>query len=147
MYFLPLRISKNILRIYKTCRYYSLNNRAPFNNLSSVSGTSFQDDCCSYCRGTKYIKCISCNGDMFSQNCTYCKDTKFIKCISCNIGGIFHQDDCCPYCRSTKYIKCISCNGVGKIYFDGCKEMICDDCRGNGNKCKYCGSNDFINTL
>lgn len=48
--------------------------------------------------------------------------------------------DSCEYCKGRIMVKCIECNGVGRVYFDGFKESICDSCTGWGcNICQMCG--------
>jgi hypothetical protein len=54
----------------------------------------------------------------------------------------------CKYCNGMCVVKCITCNGAGRHYFDGKKEMLCDDCKGRGSCiCIFCNGtgNDYFN--
>jgi hypothetical protein len=54
-------------------------------------------------------------------------------------GGLFSKSKYCAYCKGTGNIRCYTCNGNGKVYMEGMKEYICDDCnRGGMSTCTMC---------
>jgi len=51
----------------------------------------------------------------------------------------FCNNDKCEYCKGNQLV-CRLCKGIGKTYFDGCKEHICNNCNGCGIvQCDICG--------
>jgi hypothetical protein len=70
------------------------------------------------------------------------------KNIYCTESGRFSQLKHCPYCRGSSYTKCYTCCGIGKLYIDGMKEYLCDDCGGCGydicNMCRGSGKNPIM---
>jgi hypothetical protein len=57
----------------------------------------------------------------------------------CTESGRFSQLKHCPYCKGNLYTKCYTCCGSGKLYLNGMKEYLCDDCGGRGNDiCRMC---------
>jgi DnaJ-class molecular chaperone len=63
-----------------------------------------------------------------------------------NIGLIRHSQkfnkinkECCRYCNGIKYVKCLECHGSGRIFYDGMKEHLCNNCKGRGEIiCNFC---------
>jgi hypothetical protein len=57
-----------------------------------------------------------------------------------NTSGVFSQSNNCEYCKGTMYIRCYTCHGNGKVYKEGMREYICDDCHRSGTLiCDMCG--------
>lgn len=62
-------------------------------------------------------------------------------------SSMFSSSKYCPYCGGEKYYKCLECDGCGKLYSDGMREYLCNECRGRGlAPCSMCGGSG-INIL
>ena len=55
-------------------------------------------------------------------------------------SGLFSQSEHCEYCQGFTYVTCHTCAGYGKMFMDGMREYLCDDCGGGGKIiCRMCG--------
>lgn len=54
-------------------------------------------------------------------------------------SGLFSQSKYCYYCSGNMYIKCYTCHGKGKVYMEGMREYLCNNCNNSGDiVCSMC---------
>jgi DnaJ-class molecular chaperone len=81
------------------------------------------------------------------------KGLSFFKCLSLSL--IRHSQkfnkintEYCRYCNGFKYVKCLECHGSGRIFYDGMKEHLCNNCKGRGEIiCNFCSGLGCNNTM
>ena len=74
---------------------------------------------CSYCNGTRKVKCGTCKGYGSFLNCPACNSTGEVKCSFCDGTGYAKRE--CPVCdwrgkiEKTRWINCSRCHGKGVL--------------------------------